>query len=188
MNGYELQNNQQACSWYIRMRSGCLYCRKPGLSRRSQAHLCNCKSGVSSPSVVTCPCDTVPAVMHWRGSGDTPLDQILWACCYRCSKRHSNAVLSHCISSAMHGHGLHSVWVAMPLWALHNSRGSVARCNAHASFVTCLSGRKRSLMLQGCGYGRVPARLYGFQPQGVCSAASCGFYQRQQWQQQLKEE
>ena len=43
-------------------------------------------------------------------------------------------------------------------------------------------------MLQGCGYGRVPARLYGVQPQGLCSAASCGFYKRQQWQQQLKEE
>ena len=147
MNGYELQNIHQACSLYNHMRSGCLCCREPGLSRRSQAHLCNCKSGVSSPSVVTCPCDTVPAVTHWRGSGDTPLERFLWTYCYRCSKRHSNAVLSHCIFSAMHEHGLYSVWVAMPLWALHNGRGSEACCNAHVSFVTCLSSRKRSLML-----------------------------------------
>ena len=75
MNGYELQNIQQACSLYNHMRSGCLCCREPGLSRRSQAHLCNCKSRVSSPSVVTCPCDTVPAVTNWRGSGDTPLER-----------------------------------------------------------------------------------------------------------------
>ena len=55
--------------------------------------------------------------------------------CYRCSKRHSNAVLSHYIFSAMHEHGVHSVCVAMLLWAFHNSRGSEACCNARVSFV-----------------------------------------------------